>query len=312
MRLGFVNYDESDLPGEFWSEISSAGAEAIFLPLDDLDDNISRLDGILLKLGLGLSASQIQKATSLKFIGMLGTGYGRIDTASARAAGIDVFNVSDYATQAVSELTLGAIISSLRDFEGARKQVRNGDFGEPQYIGSELASKRVGIVGVGDIGTSVALAIKGGFGAEVCYWSRSPKPSLEETGIQHWELDKLFSGSDIISLHLASNEQTDGIVSKEFIDMMPHGATLVNTSPMELINTSALKARLSKGEISFIMDHPDEIPEAEAKEYDSFASCFVYPPFGYLTEEAGRKKLEIFKDNVLAGINRTEMPNKVN
>lgn len=137
-----------------------------------------------------------------------------------------------------------------------------------------------------------------GFGAKVYYWSRNRKKGLEKKGIRYESLDRLVATSDLLSLHLLTTKETEGILDAKRINSLKSGGLFVNVSGMELANLPTLENRLEKSEISFIFDHPDEMDKKDVERLAKYKNCVVYPPIGYITSEARTAKQEIFVSNI--------------
>jgi len=297
-NLLMLNFAASDLEQQYWDRLSAASSNLIQSSADsaDLTAQLAEADGLLLKLGMGADKALIDQAPNLRYIGMLGTGYGRIDTAYAATKGIVVSNVADYSTEGVAEFTFACILAHLREIRRALEQGAAGDYSEATFTGSEIQDKTFGVVGLGHIGRRVADLASAGFGAKTIYWSRSPK----EVGadIVRVELPDLLARSDIISLHLEFSPETERMIDREAIAAIKPGALVVNTAPMEIIDLDALIERLAQNDITFILDHSDEFTPEDAARLRPLANCIVYPPIAYTTNEATAAKQDIFVANV--------------
>jgi glycerate dehydrogenase len=312
-KLLLLNFDDDTFENGYWERLRKASESVVLLSEDDpqVAAELATADGLLLRLGMGADRARIDEAPNLRYVGMLGTGYGRIDVAYARAKEITVSNVADYSTQGVAEFVFAVLLSHLRELERARAQAAAGDYSEATFTGSEIGSKTFGVVGLGNIGRRVAEIASDGFGANTVYWSRSPKDLGDRSAIRRVELPDLLRTADVISLHLEHNPETDGILDREAIMSIRAGAIVVNTAPMELLDLDALDERLSAGDITFILDHSDELSAADADRLSAHPNCVVYPPIAYTTVESTAAKQEVFVRNIesfLAG----SPTNKVN
>lgn len=239
----------------------------------------------------------IDSLPQLKYIGLLATGTGTIDLNYAKQKGIVVCNIPGYSTESVAEWVFGLILEHLRDLERAKQTARNGDFTGDGFSATEIKDKKFGIIGLGRIGSRVA-QIAQGFGAKVYYWSRNRKKGLEKKGICYEPLNRLVATSDLLSLHLLTTKETEGILDAKRINSIKNGALVINVSGMELVNLPALEKRLKKDEISFIFDHPDEMDKKDVDHLARYKNCVVYPPVGYITSEARVAKQDIFASNL--------------
>ncbi|MBI2142949.1 hypothetical protein HYU20_01230 [Candidatus Woesearchaeota archaeon] len=272
-----------------------------------------KVEGIILsgKLGAAVGKELIDLAPNLKYIGMLGTGVGRIDSAYAASKGISVCNIAGYSTEGVAELVFAVVLEHVREIERAKKQAREGNYSEASFTGTEIKGKPLGIIGLGRIGSRVAEIALKGFGADVRYWSRTRKPGMEQIGVRYQEIETLLRECDFVSLHLEFNKQTAGFLNIDRIDSIKAGAVFVNLAPMELVDINALAKRLANGDITFILDHSDELTTEQAKLLSSYKNCIMYPPVAYTTKEATEAKRKMFIDN-LANFLEGKPTNKVN
>jgi len=251
----------------------------------------------------------IDTAKNLKYIGICATGYGRIDTKHASLKKITVCSVPGYATESVAEFVFAILLENLREIERAKHQVTKSIYSEAGFTGTQIKDKVFGVVGLGRIGLRVAEIANHGFKAKTFYWSRQKKTKL--LGIEYKPLEKLIKESDIISLHLTINKDTEKIINKKLINLVKSGAVIINTAPMELVDLKALELRLQKGDISFILDHSDEMAAADTERLKKYKNCIIYPPIGFTTLEATALKKEIFVNNIENFV-KGKTSNKVN
>ncbi len=191
----------------------------------------------------------IEALPKLKYLCVTGKRYDTVDVAACRNHGVVVSNtpVSGAGSGAVTELTWGLIISLARNIAAEDRMMREG--GWQHFAGHTLRGKRLGIVGLGGLGSDVA-RIGLAFGMDVVAWS----PNLTEeraraAGVSYHDKKSLFSTADVISLHLALAESTRGIVGENDIAAMKPTACLVNTARAGLVNEKALISALSEGRI---------------------------------------------------------------
>jgi len=298
-KILLIGFEKNNLEQKYWDRMNLITEGLVTLPKDsnDIPKHLSTSDCLLVKLGATVDKKTMDNASKLKYIGMLGTGYGRIDTQYAAEKGITVTNVPGYSREAVAELVIGMILSCIRELEKARKRSSKGDYSDSGYSASEIKDKTFGIIGLGRNGSRVA-EIALGFGANVIYWSRNRKKEFEARGISYGDIDSVISKSDFLSLHLSLNKDTENFLNEKRIMQIKKGAIFVNTSPMELVDINALEKRLKEGNMTFILDHSDEMKEEDLKKLSEYDNCMIYPPIGYITREAAAAKQDIFIQNM--------------
>lgn len=307
------NYAPGDFAQQYWDRFDRVSEERVLLPADsgDLDQHLSDSDCLLVKLGMTVDSQMMDRSPNLKYVGVFGTGYGRIDTGYAASKNITVCNVTGYSTQSVAEFGVAALLEQLREVERAKDEGRRGNYTFATFMGSELRSKVVGVIGLGSIGARFAEMVLQGFGADVRYWSRSRKQQQEDMGIRYQEVEPLLREADIVSLHLAANPETIGFMSGPRIQLLKPGAILLNLSPTELIDQPALESRLAIGDITFIFDHPNELSSERAQQLAKYERCVIYPPIANITHTASADRQDGFVGNLENYIKGTPT-NKVN
>lgn len=310
LMLGFSN---SDLGKTEWNRIDKLCSQKVLLPSDspDIAKQLSDADCLVVRLGATVNKSIIDKAPSLKYIGMFGTGYGRIDTAYAAKKGIVVCNIAGYSKEGVAEFVFGMILNQIREIERAKSQGRKGDYSESSFKGYEIKDKNFGVVGLGRNGSRVAEIAHAGFQAKVSYWSRNRKKVFEKKGIEYLELDSLLSQSDFLSVNIAYVPETKNFFDRQRINLIKPGCVVVTTVQNEVFDFDALEQRLNKNDIIFILDHSDELTPEQTKQLTKYKNCILYPPIGYITKEATLAKLGMFIDN-LENFLKAKPTNKVN
>ena len=212
------------------------------------EDEVAELvatDVIAILAGLEpLTDRVLSNAKSLRVIARCGTGLDSVDLQAASRLGIDVFNTPDAPTQAVAELTIAHMLNSLRHISTTDSNMRSGKW--TPTMGSLLATKTVGLIGVGRIGSAVAKLAQA-FGARVIGFD----PVVNShNSVELLSLDEVLNQSDIVSLHVPINDQTHHIMNASAISRMKPGSIVVNVSRGGLIDESALHDALKSQHLS--------------------------------------------------------------
>ena len=212
------------------------------------EDEVAELiatDVIAILAGLEpLTDRVLSNAKSLRVIARCGTGLDSVDLQAASRLGIDVFNTPDAPTQAVAELTIAHMLNSLRHISTTDSNMRSGKW--TPTMGSLLATKTVGLIGVGRIGSAVANLAQA-FGARVIGFD--PVVSSHNS-VELLSLDEVLNQADIVSLHVPINDQTHHILNANTISRMKPGSIVVNVSRGGLIDESALHDALKSQHLS--------------------------------------------------------------
>ena len=214
-----------------------------------------------------LTAPVLEMAKKLKLACVTATGFDTVDTGYCRAHGIGVCNVPGYSTDSVAQVSVALVLdlaTHLRDF---RNFVHSGAYSAGNVANklspcwNELAGKTWGIVGGGNIGNRVA-KIAQALGCRVIMYRRNPDPEFETV-----DLDTLCEISDIITIHLALNDQTRGMVGEAQIRKMKKNAIVVNVARGAVTDEEALACAIEEDRIGglgvdvysvepFRKDHP--------------------------------------------------------
>ncbi len=163
----------------------------------------------------------------------------------AATLGIGTRNVR-YSPASVADYAIMMMMMVLRNIKPILLRSVGQDFSLPGLRGRELPNMTVGIIGAGHIGTTLAAHLSG-FGCKVLYWNRTPKDSIQA---KYCPLPQLLSESDIVSLHLTSNDQTYHFMDAEKLHQMKLGAVLINTARGALVDSDALIDALEQGQLS--------------------------------------------------------------
>ena len=264
----------------------------------DSDEWVERLrgaDGIL--LGWKLPAGVLGRLPSVRLVSFLGTGAERfVDLQEARASGVTVCNVPSYGANAIAEHAVALMFAVARRIPALDHAVRNGEF--PQWSMDELRGRRLGIVGLGPIGARVA-EIAAALDMDVQVWTRGATPErAKRHGVSFTSLENLFDCSEIVSIHLAHVPETEGLIGRDLLERLPHGAMVINTARAELLDNIALAelvaaSRLRGAGIDVFNDEPPARSDPLLAEPNVVLTAHV----AYNTEPAVRELYRIAIEN---------------
>ncbi|WP_459502415.1 phosphoglycerate dehydrogenase [Bacillus sp. C1] len=277
------------------NQIAEKGLQIFDVDQYKVGEGVEHPDGILLR---SFSLHQKDFSKDLKAIARAGAGVNNIPVERCTERGIVVFNTPGANANAVKELILASLIMSSRNIingvswtaglEG-EEVPQLVEAGKKQFVGSEIAGKRLGVIGLGAIGALVAndaLAL----GMDVVGYD--PYISVEtawrlSTHVQRaFSLDQIFSTCDYITLHIPLTEQTKGIVGEHAVQTMKKGVRLFNFSRGELVDEITLAKALEEEVIShYVTDFPNEniikmknvtaTPHLGASTYESEENCAI-------------------------------------
>lgn len=239
-----------------------------------------------------------QNAENLKLINVAFTGVDHVDQEAAKDQGIQIANAAGYSNTAVAELVIGLTIDVLRKISFGNQSVRQGE-DVTTFQGNDIKGKTVGIIGTGSIGLEAARLFKA-FGANLIGYNRSEKEEAKELGLEFVSLDDLLKQSDIVSVHLPLNDETENTLSKEKLALMKPEAILINAARGPIIDNDALAELLNNEKIAgagidvFDMEPPipEDYPLLSAK------NAVLTPHIAFLTDESMVTRAHIAFDNV--------------
>jgi lactate dehydrogenase-like 2-hydroxyacid dehydrogenase len=200
-----------------------------------------------------ITKAVIESSTKLQLIVLNSTAFHMVDLAAADNRGVKVANAPDYSTEAVAEHAIALMLAVVRSIPHADAAMRNRPFqvdpsneGHKQFLGFELRGKTLGVIGLGTIGSRVA-ELGLGLGMKVIAYSRSQRGI---DCIKVVTLDDLLRQSDIVSINLALNPQTENIIADRELGLMKSNSVLINTADGKHVNTLALYRALKKRQIA--------------------------------------------------------------
>ncbi len=249
--------------------------------------------------------NELQQLPKLKYIGVLATGYNAVDIKAACRHGVTVTNIPAYSTDSVAQHVFALILNVLNRVDRYADYNRNGrwsanpDFCYWDMRIRELASMKMGIVGLGNIGRKVA-KIALAFGAEVYAFTSKEQSELPE-GIRKCSLENLFNTCDIISLHCPLTDNTKEMINRSTLAMMQPGTILVNTGRGPLVNEPDVAAALQEGRIAAYATDVmcQEPPEADNPLFKC-QNAFITPHMAWGTVEARQRLMDIALNNIKA------------
>ena len=222
---------------------------------DELATSIRDYDALIVRGGTKVTKEIIEAGSRLRVIGRAGIGLDNIETGTAREKGITILNTPEATAEAAAELTLGLILSLVRNIAQADCAMKDKKWTKNELMGTELKDKTLGIIGLGNIGERVAKLGKA-FGMHILVHKRSPPdPDLmKELQAKFVQLPNLLSNSDVVTIHVPYTPQTHHMIGEKELSLMKNGSYLVNTSRGAIIEQEALLKALKSGKLGAALD----------------------------------------------------------
>jgi D-3-phosphoglycerate dehydrogenase len=244
----------------------------------------------------------IDQLPHLKFVVLTGARAPSMDLAALTARGIPVSNTGGGGSSApTAELTWAVLMDAVRHVTAGDRLVRKGGWHKGLPMGFALEGKRLGVIGLGKLGSRVAKYARA-FDMEVVAWSQNlTAEKAAEGGAKLVSKDELLATSDVITIHLILSGRTRGLIAAADIAMMKKGVVLVNTSRGPIVEEAALIAALKSGHIASAgLDTYDVEPMPPGHPLTTLDNVVLSPHLGYVVEPAFRGFYADAIDNVLA------------
>ena len=250
-----------------------------------------------------LTEAHMEQLPTLKYIGVLATGYNVVDIAAARRRGIVVTNIPAYSTASVAQMVFAHLLHiTQRVGHYARENARGrwtacSDFCYWDTPLIELAGKRMGIVGLGNTGMATA-RIALAFGMEVVAYTSTPASGLP-AGITPCPMDELFRTADVVSLHCPLTDDTLGLVNAARLALMKPSAILINTGRGPLVNEADLAEALNQKRLwAAGLDVLSQEPPRADNPLLTARNCFTTPHIAWATVEARTRLMQVAVENL--------------
>ena len=245
----------------------------------------------------------------LKVVANMAVGYDNVDVDAAAERGIVVTNTPGVLDETTADVAFMLLLAAARRLGESERVLRSGRWewwGPKLFMGPDVWGKRLGIVGLGRIGRAVARRA-GGFGMEILYHNRSPKPEAEdELGARYLDLDELLRTADFVSIHTPLTDETHHLIGAEELEKMKPRAVLVNTSRGPVVDEGALADALAKGRIFAAgLDVYEEEPKVHPKLLE-LENVVLAPHIGSGSIETRDKMATLAAENLAAVLSGEE------
>lgn len=284
------------IPEKYWQQLRDMGADVYLDKVSSQAEAIERIkDAEIITVNYFDGDKQlINSAPLLKYIISPAVGYEWIDTEYARSKGIIVLNCPTFVPLSVAEHAMALLLSLAKRLPEANADMRNGIWNPNQYVGFELAGKRLGLLGYGNIGKHIE-RMANGFGMAVGHINSTSSPV---------DIDRLFQESDVVCLCLPLTEKTRNMVDGRRLGLLKPTAYLINVARGAIVDQSALLQSLRGRKIAGAgLDVFDGEPgssgemSAEIRELISLPNVIATPHSAFNTPESlDRKGAEILAD----------------
>jgi len=272
---------------------------------EQIPDRVSDTQ-VLLTNKVKVTAALMDAAPELKLVCLAATGYDNVDIEAAKARDIAVCNIAGYCTDAVAQHVFSLLLSLNQHLDAYRRRMREGEWQQSphftmlDYPINELAGKRLGIIGYGELGSGVA-RIAEAFGMEILIAERPGWDGPLREG--RMPLEAVLAQSDFLSLHCPLTEHTQGLIDAGALKTMPRHAILINTARGAVVDEAALADALRQGEIAGAgIDVLSQEPPVDGNPLlaDDIPNLLLTPHVAWATVEARQRALDEMASNIRA------------
>jgi len=284
--------------------------------VEQVHEMVAGADAVLTLLTTKVDDAFLDAAgPQLKVVANVAVGYNNIDVAACAARGVVCTNTPGVLTEATADIAMALVLMATRRLGEGERVIRSNtpwQWGMFYMLGSGIQGRRLGIVGMGDIGQALARRAKA-FGMTIAYSNRKPvAPALEaELGAEFMSLDELLATSDVVSINCPYSPATHHLIGAEELAAMKPSAFLVNTARGPIVDESALVAALRAGSIA---GAGLDVFEAEPTVHPGLLECenaVLIPHLGSATVETRSAMARLAAHNAVNVLSDVEPPTPI-
>lgn len=297
MKLALLDdYQKVALRLADWDRLKKRGLEitAFHEPFASVEEAAQKLAPFqilgLLRERTAFPRALIEKLPNLKFMVLTGARAASLDDKAATERGIPISTTPGGTSNApTAELAWALLMSCARDLAKAERLMRSGGWHGGLTQMNVLEGKRLGILGLGKLGSRIAGYARA-FGMDVVAWSQNLTPEKAAAGgARLVNKDELLATSDFITIHLVLSDRSRGLIGAAELAKMKKTATLINTSRGPIVNETALIEALRNGTIAHAgLDVYDKEPLPAGHPLTKLDNVTLVPHLGYVVEESLR------------------------
>src|SRR5580692_4298167 len=225
------------------------GWNVVLTTKDNLNAEIADADALIVRSATKVTAELLDKAPRLRAVGRAGVGVDNIDLDAATTRGVLVMSTPGGNAISVAEHTFALLLALARQVPRLDKAMHEGKWEKSSAAGTEVRGKTLGLIGLGRIGSEVALRADAFDMRVLGYDPYISEAAAREVQVELVPLDKLLAESDFVSLHTALSPATQNLINAETLAKMKKGVFIINAARGELIEEAALADALKSGHI---------------------------------------------------------------
>lgn len=281
---------------------------------EELKALASEAEGWIVRSGTEITADLIEAAPNLRVIGRAGVGVDNIDLAAATRRGILVLNAPDGNTISTAEHTCAMMLALARQIPQAAASLKGGAWARKQFSGAELDGKTLGIVGVGKIGRAVARRMQSFGMRTIGFDPVLSAEAADRVGVELVDLDELWVGSDVITLHSPLNDATRHLINDDTLAQCRDGVRIVNCARGGIVDEAALLRALESGKVggAALDVYSQEPPPPALDDLVRHPRVVATPHIAASTDEAQEKVARQVTGQVIEALHERPVSTPVN
>src|SRR2546429_4134818 len=228
------------------------GWNIVLTTKDSLKPEIADADALIVRSATKVTAELLAQAKKLRAVGRAGVGVDNIDLDEATKRGVLVMSTPGGNAISVAEHTFALLLALARQVPRLDKAIHEGRWEKSSAAGTEVRGKTLGLIGLGRIGSEVAVRAEAFDMRVLAYDPYISEAAAHEISVELVPLEKLLAESDFVSLHTALSPATQNLINAATIQKMNKGARIINTARGELVDESALAAALKRDRKSVV------------------------------------------------------------
>lgn len=272
-------------------------------------------DGIISFLTDKIDKEVFEACPTAKIFANFAVGYNNVDLEEAKKRNIKITNTPGTSAIAVAEYTVAMMLALTNRLVEGDKFMRKGKYKgwDPElFLGSDVVSKTIGLIGCGQIGTEVAKMLHGGFKTNIIYSDIVPNKELEESvGAKRMEIREVLAESDIVSIHVPLLPTTKHLINADNLKLMKKTSYLINTSRGPVVDEAALVEALKNGIIKGAGLDVFEFEPKLARGLDKLNNVILTPHIASSKATCRNMMSETAAKNIISVLEKGEAINSV-
>lgn len=246
--------------------------------------------------GAKLDPKLVEALPNLGLIACLASGYEGVDVAHARARGVEVTHSASVNHADVADHAVALLLASARRVPSGDRWVREGRWGQSPWPAMRSVSKlKLGIVGLGVIGRSIAKRLEG-FGSPIAWWGRHPQPDAAYP--RKDSLLELAAWSDVLIIAARADDSNIGLIDQAVIEALGPGGLLINIARGSIVDEDALIVALGNGRLGAAALDVFETEPSRPERWAGVANALLTPHSAGQTENAGPEMVNLLLENI--------------